>query len=489
MPFVTRPAGRKPRSSTPNRGGGRRGPRASGFQVRSGDADTTDARSIPGRVFAQWEACLKLTKKFSARLAVAILGSLSFTPVAVAQTNAGVTRAWEASLHRDVAGSAGRPGPEVRKEIVGGGDVPAGSWQSLAFVYHDAGFSCTGTVVAPNVVLTAGHCAEDTATGSPYSPSGYHIVTGSPDWTDTSTRQVSAVSQVSVYPSFDISTLQGDAALLVLSTPTTAPPMTLATGGDIGLLTPGNLGYIVGWGLTAAGNQSIPTFLQSATTAIQGASYCDGQIGTAFDSSSEVCAVDAPNYAATTCNGDSGGPLVAADANNNTVEVGITSQGDVNCDPSQPDIFTRVDAISSWANDVINSVAPQEPTPTPSSPRPLGGLYRGRTSQRYVIGVRVAYSNSAITGLDLSYRLTCRVHHRHLAYRIRPLGGSSSPWQIVDSGGLGFSQYFTDADGTRYHIIGTFSTHGTVSGTVHVVWHTHRYGVCDSGTVRWRANR
>ena len=36
---------------------------------------------------------------------------------------------------------------------------------------------------------------------------------------------------------------------------------------------------------------------------------------------------------------------------------------------------------------------------------------------------------------------------------------------------------------------GTFTTKGYVSGTLQGVWHTRRYGTCDSGTVRWQAQR
>ena len=56
-------------------------------------------------------------------------------------------------------------------------------WPFMAFVaYFDPSgnpeFVCSGTVVSPNVVLTAGHCAVDEATGVPLDPSGFRVVTG-----------------------------------------------------------------------------------------------------------------------------------------------------------------------------------------------------------------------------------------------------------------------------------------------------------------------
>jgi hypothetical protein len=61
------------------------------------------------------------------------------------------------------------------------------------------------------------------------------------------------------------------------------------------------------------------------------------------------------------------------------------------------------------------------------------------------------------------------------------------PCGIFDSGGLGFGQYFNGSAGARYHLVGTFNTTGSVSGTLHAVSHTHRYGTCDSRQFRWRA--
>ena len=50
--------------------------------------------------------------------------------------------------------------------IVGGTPAPAGAWPSIAYLrgsYHDADgnehdFACTGSVVAPQWIVTAAHC-------------------------------------------------------------------------------------------------------------------------------------------------------------------------------------------------------------------------------------------------------------------------------------------------------------------------------------------
>src|SRR5688572_23240144 len=43
-------------------------------------------------------------------------------------------------------------------EILGGTNVPAGKWTDVASVREGGQGSCTGTLIAPTVVLTAGHC-------------------------------------------------------------------------------------------------------------------------------------------------------------------------------------------------------------------------------------------------------------------------------------------------------------------------------------------
>lgn len=123
--------------------------------------------------------------------------------------------------HPDSPGSSRRPAqggvhevlPRLvwrgsRPKIIGGYGAVQSDWGFMAFVaYFDASgnpeFVCSGTVVAPDVVLTAGHCAVDETTGVPLDPSGYVVVTNSVDWTDAAQRQLGTVSRVIVNPAYD----------------------------------------------------------------------------------------------------------------------------------------------------------------------------------------------------------------------------------------------------------------------------------------------
>jgi secreted trypsin-like serine protease len=260
-----------------------------------------------------------------------------------------------------------------RPRIVGGYGAVQSDWPFMAFIMYfdsagNAEFICTGTVVAPNVVLTAGHCGVDETTGAPLDPSGYAVVTGSVDWTNQAARQVSPVSRVVVNPAYNSVTDAYDAALLVLSIPTSAPAIPLATTADSYLETGGTGAVIAGWGETYYGDPLIQDDLQWASTVVQNGSTCAQHIPD-FDMSSQLCAINPPEFLTGTCNGDSGGPLATFNASNQLVEIGIIDRGPADCDTVNPDEFANVIALNSWVANWINAVAPA-PSPPPATPAP-----------------------------------------------------------------------------------------------------------------------
>jgi trypsin len=412
-----------------------------------------------------------------------------------------------------VFGAAGAQAHHRRRvektQIIGGTSAAPGTFGMMALVYYDvdgSGFICSGTVISSNVVLTAGHCGEDTTTGIVDDPADYEVVTGNVDWADTADRQVSGVSQVIVNPGFDPSTLQDDATLLVLSTPSTATPVQLASDpADLSLLDAGNEATIAGWGETTPGDGAVEQ-LQWATTVVQTPGYCAthaAALGADFDSDSQLCVIDAPTDADGPCHGDSGGPLLTTDAGSE-VEVGIISFGDSDCSTAQAGFLTRADAISSWAESWAQAVKPAPtqtptpapaptPTPTPSptpSPTPtpvptvfpasaVAGLYAGHTTQHRSITLQVATSRETLNTLKFTYTLRCTKH--------KPITTTAAPFVTISISSLQFARSFSMFDRERYHITGHFNTQGRVNGTLSVSWSKRQYGTCRTGMIDWNA--
>jgi len=174
----------------------------------------------------------------------------------------------------------------AHEAVIGGIAAQAGAFPSVVEIEdsHGNGMAgeCTGTVVAPSLILTAGHCAENMKTGIVNKATGYRVFTDRVHATGVE-GQVSAVSWVIAYEGLDRRVDDGDAALLVLSTPTTAPAIRLATGSNKGEFHAGVTATIVGWGNISYEQRLSTERLRSADTVVQGPRWCS------HNGSAELC--------------------------------------------------------------------------------------------------------------------------------------------------------------------------------------------------------
>lgn len=352
----------------------------------------------------------------------------------------------------------------------------------MAFVlYFDSSgnpeFFCSGTLVSSNLVLTAGHCAVDETTGSPLDPASYRVVTGAVDWSNTTTRQVSTVSKVIVYPSFDPSTLDHDAALLQLSSPVSGTSVGLWGTGE---LDGGTGALIAGWGLTNPSDAGPDTFqLRWTNTVVQSETYCSQEGSSsdyAYDSSSELCAIEAPSHTTSVCNGDSGGPLLVQSSSGTWIEVGITSISLNSCDTQLPDYFTAVQPISSWVDSWIEAAELPTITAAPASSveqttAQLNGELNPNgspTTYYFQWGTSTAYGDTSRTGSTNSGRTLLPVSV--VVTGLTP--GTTYHYRVVA----------TNANGTSYGTDQTFTTsapaspapeYGRYNGTTSQGWPIH----------------
>ena len=267
------------------------------------------------------------------------------------------------------------PAPPARA-IIGGTTAQTGMFPSLAYVVDFQGqlaYQCTGTVIAPSLVLTAGHCAENIQTGAPFSPSGFRVVTGAVDPLQPGDL-VSRVLGVIVYPGLERKVDNGDVALLVLSTPTSAPPIALASPKQAKRLIAGAATTIVGWGKTAFEQTTLTEQLQSAATVVQARKWCRRN-APPFFARSEICTITPPSYATGVCQGDSGGPLLAIGPSGEAIEVGVADHVYGRCSTRHPSVFASVGLIYPWVQTWIAAyrrptTPPAPPTTLPTGPAP-----------------------------------------------------------------------------------------------------------------------
>jgi trypsin len=281
--------------------------------------------------------------------------------------------------------------PDAGASIVGGDVASIAEFPSLAFIAaqtgRNQGFACTGTVIAPRLVLTAAHCVEDLEVGGFTPANRYVVATGQADPRQIPPANLLRVASTHVYPRFDPGTTHGDAALLVLATPTPAPAIPLAGAADGALYEGGTGVLLAGWGLTKPNARSAPRSLRSTSTVVLNGASCKQRTRSfypPYSSAVEMCTTDPPDHANGGCFGDSGGPALARRPDGSLVEIGITSTGAPECSTKLPNIFTRADRISAWASEWIAAV--EGGGPPPSLKPQLPGMTR-ESAQGFVAGL------------------------------------------------------------------------------------------------------
>ena len=219
---------------------------------------------------------------------------------------------------------------------------------------------CSGTLIAPNVVITAGHCLDTARATAPkfktMKASMLAIYVGDDPSVDI-LDHLYVVSETVIYPAYNRRALRNDIALVRLATDITepvAPVPNLPAGIGFTSADVGTLINIAGFGETETGDSGVKLQVDVEL----GSLGCD--IYGCPDAGDAATQIAYAQSEAGPCFGDSGGPAFAY-RDGVAYVGGLTSYGDSYC--TIYGVSTRVDAFETWVNDFIGVTPPPPPPP------------------------------------------------------------------------------------------------------------------------------
>jgi endonuclease G len=243
--------------------------------------------------------------------------------------------------------------------IVGGKDAAAGAWPDIVAVLFPTvtgdKLGCTGTLIAPTVVLTAGHCVD--ASDPPLAD---NVLIGTSSLARPAEGETLAIVRQIAFP--DALTTE-DMAVLVLAQPSSKPPRPLATGWARFDIANGAPIALVGFGAINKDGDQFIAQLQEASSAITDFD-CRSSPGcnTAARPAGEL---GAGGMGVDTCPGDSGGPLYLV-TGHGTFLAGVTSRAyETSVFPcSEGGIYGRPDKVIDWIEAMAGVAVTHGPEPT-----------------------------------------------------------------------------------------------------------------------------
>ncbi len=272
------------------------------------------------------------------------------TPFAVAVDNLALTDNGELTWTTSIAGAEVTAYEVEYQPIVStssddnDGQIVGGYFPGIDATRHIAKISgCGATIIAPQWIVTAAHCApspgDDVIYGLEYWADAYQLPA------DEQSGHLTEIDVVHLHPAYNSWTLENDIAVARLTTPVdleAATPIALHDPASGTGLAENQTLTVAGWGTTSSGG--VPSArLKAATIFVD--TGCGQYPSSEIIDSAMFCAA-APDT--DSCQGDSGGPVVLSDDNGTSSLAGVVSWGYGCAQAAYPGVYTRVSNYIDW---------------------------------------------------------------------------------------------------------------------------------------------